>query len=44
MKLHNLEQRDNSIFVYLQKAKSYSDALATAGQHLSLVDFNFYGF
>lgn len=34
MKLHNVEQRDDLILVYLQRAKSYSDALAAAGHSL----------
>lgn len=40
MKLHNLKQHDDSIFAYLQHAKSQCDTLAAASHPLSLVDFN----
>lgn len=44
MAFQNLKQGDDSTFVYLYRAKAYSDELTTAGRPLSLIDFNLYVF
>jgi len=48
MQLHSsfqdLRQGDSSVSLYMQKAKSLFDKLATAGRPMSLEDFNLYVF
>ena len=42
--LQNLYQDDDTITLYLQKAKGLFDELATAGKPISLTNFNLYVF
>ncbi|KAK2991702.1 hypothetical protein RJ640_019494 [Escallonia rubra] len=42
--LHELDQKDESVSAYLQRAKSISDELSAAGRPISIEDFNVYVF